>query len=112
VAENQRLLDDVRADPAFLVVMDVRSADADGADLDQHLVRARSRHRPLLQLDPLFLDEHTRTHRGRNFSHRTWPPERLDGSGITGLGHHQIGEGEVLVAARSQLTIARFELIF
>ncbi len=42
VPEDQRRLDDERADAAVLVVVDVGAADADRGDLDQHLARARA----------------------------------------------------------------------
>jgi hypothetical protein len=51
VAEHERRAHDVVADPAVLVVVDIRAADADGADLDQHLARAGLGHRTLLDPD-------------------------------------------------------------
>ena len=38
MAEDQRVVHDVVADPAVLVVVHVAAADADGGDLDQDLV--------------------------------------------------------------------------
>ena len=43
MAEDQRVVDNVVADPAVLVVVDVAAADADGGDLDQDLVRVQLR---------------------------------------------------------------------
>ena len=43
VAEDQRVVHDVVADPAVLVVVDVAAADADGGDLHQDLVRVELR---------------------------------------------------------------------
>ena len=42
VAEDHRLADDERADAAMGVVVDVGAADADGVQLDAHVVRARA----------------------------------------------------------------------
>jgi hypothetical protein len=51
VAEHERCAHDVVADPPVLVVVDVRAADADGADLDEHLARPGLGHRALLDPD-------------------------------------------------------------
>jgi len=47
VAEDERFLDDVVADPTVFVVVDVRATDTDFADRDQHLVRCRLRFRTI-----------------------------------------------------------------
>jgi hypothetical protein len=41
VAENKWFFHHERSDAAFLVVVDVRTADAYGPDLDENLVRSR-----------------------------------------------------------------------
>ena len=43
VAQDQRVVHDVVADPAVLVVMDVAAAHTDGGDLHQDLVRVQLR---------------------------------------------------------------------
>ena len=43
MAQDQRVVHDVVADPAVLVVVDVTAADADGGDLHQDLVRVQLR---------------------------------------------------------------------
>jgi hypothetical protein len=49
VAEHERLLDDEVADPPVLVVVDVRPAHPDGANLDQHVSFPELRERARLE---------------------------------------------------------------
>src|SRR5206468_12070081 len=51
VPEDERGVDYVGADPAVFVVMHVRSADPDLADLDQHLTPARRGNLAFLDAD-------------------------------------------------------------
>jgi hypothetical protein len=51
VAKNEGLLDYEASDPSMLVVVGVRTADADRIDSNQDFVRARARTAPLLNGD-------------------------------------------------------------
>src|SRR5207253_2517243 len=62
VPEDQRLVDDVGADPAVLVVVDVGSADPYRPNLDEHLSRTRFWHRPLFDVDLPDAAKHAHPH--------------------------------------------------
>ena len=51
MAEDERVADDVAPNAAVFVVVDVRGADADGADADQHLAGPRARRRDIAGVD-------------------------------------------------------------
>ena len=64
VAEHQRGVDDEAAHPAVPVVVGVRPADPDRRHPDQHVAGPRRGYRPLLHLDPTWLDEYGGPHVG------------------------------------------------
>ena len=56
VAENLREREHLPADASNAEVMQIRSADTDGGELDEYLTRLRRRHRHIVHLDPAETD--------------------------------------------------------
>jgi hypothetical protein len=62
VAEHEWVLDDVVADAAVLVVVDVRATDADVSHGDEDLVGSRRRFRAVSKLELVRFDQHCCSH--------------------------------------------------
>src|SRR3954447_19783632 len=73
MAEDHRAGHDEVADPAVLVVVDVRAADADRLDLDHDLVRTGHRHRVVLDTQVTYAVQD-----GRAVLHTGSLPQRPD----------------------------------
>ncbi len=54
MAKNERLADNIRTNPPMLIIMDIRATDADGLDLDKHIVWANLGHRSLFQTNVIW----------------------------------------------------------
>src|SRR6476659_9662202 len=64
VTQHQRLFDEEAAHPTMTVVMRVRPTDSDGRHPYQHVAWRRRGYRPLVHLDPTWLNEYGGSHRG------------------------------------------------